>query len=206
VLSNRKPAHRKGQVQLIDASQWFKSLRKNLGKKNRELSPEDIARISRTFLEFKETPESKIFSNAAFGYWKVTVERPLRLHSQLTLRAIAWITPLPDLAQQHRRRNPVRPRLGDPRLQVRGVRIKLAGPQRPRSVAPCFLVAQVPPHGVPRQPHPSADLPNRLPLAGQYPNLHCLLLGQHVGGPKDRHPRPGGSLLPRRSGSVLRRR
>ncbi|MGH7787604.1 MAG: type I restriction-modification system subunit M [Candidatus Binatia bacterium] len=88
VLSNRKPAQRKGQVQLIDASQWFKPLRKNLGKKNCELAPEDIARISRTFLDFKETPESKIFSNAAFGYWKVTVERPLRLHSQLTLRAI----------------------------------------------------------------------------------------------------------------------
>ena len=88
VLSNRKPAQRQGQVQLIDASQWFKPLRKNLGKKNCELSPEDIERISRTFLDFKETPESKIFPNAAFGYWKVTVERPLRLHSQLTLKAI----------------------------------------------------------------------------------------------------------------------
>ena len=88
VLSNKKPAHRKGQVQLIDASQWFKPLRKNLGKKNCELSPEDIDRISRTFLEFQETPESKIFPNAAFGYWKVTVERPLRLYSQLTLKAI----------------------------------------------------------------------------------------------------------------------
>jgi type I restriction enzyme M protein len=88
VLSNRKPAHRKGQVQLIDASQWFKPLRKNLGKKNCELSPEDIERISRSFLDFKETPESKLFPNAAFGYWKVTVERPLRLHSQLSLKAI----------------------------------------------------------------------------------------------------------------------
>ncbi len=88
VLSNKKPAHRKGQVQLIDASQWFKPLRKNLGKKNCELSPEDIERISRTFLEFKEMPESKIFPNAAFGYWKVTVERPLRLHSQLSPKAI----------------------------------------------------------------------------------------------------------------------
>ena len=88
VLSNRKPAHRKGRVQLIDASQWFKPLRKNLGKKNCQLAPDDIERISRTFLDFKETPESKIFPNAAFGYWKVTVERPLRLHSQLALKAI----------------------------------------------------------------------------------------------------------------------
>ena len=75
-------------MQLIDATQWFKPLRKNLGKKNCELSPGDIERISRTFLDFKETPESKIFPNDAFGYWKVTVERPLRLHSQLTLKAI----------------------------------------------------------------------------------------------------------------------
>ena len=88
VLSNRKPAHRKGGVQLIDASQWFKPLRKNLGKKNCELAPDDIERISRNFLDFKETAESKIFPNAAFGYWKVTVERPLRLHSQLSLKAI----------------------------------------------------------------------------------------------------------------------
>ncbi len=88
VLSNKKPAHRTGRVQLIDATQWFKPLRKNLGKKNCELSPEDIKRISRVFLDFKETPESKLFANAAFGYWKVTVERPLRLHSQLTLKAI----------------------------------------------------------------------------------------------------------------------
>ena len=75
-------------MQLIDASQWFKPLRKNLGKKNCELAPEDIERISRTFLDFQETPESKIFPNAAFGYWKVTVERPLRLHSQLSRQAI----------------------------------------------------------------------------------------------------------------------
>jgi len=88
VLSNRKPTHRKGHVQLIDASQWFKPLRKNLGKKNCELSAEDIERISQVFLAFQETPESKIFPNEAFGYWKVTVERPLRLHSQLSLGAI----------------------------------------------------------------------------------------------------------------------
>jgi type I restriction enzyme M protein len=79
VLSNRKPAHRKGKVQLIDATQWFKPLRKNLGKKNCELSDADIQRICETFLAFKETEQSKIFPNAAFGYWKVTVERPLRL-------------------------------------------------------------------------------------------------------------------------------
>jgi len=84
VLSNRKPEHRRGQVQLIDATQWFRPLRKNMGKKNCELAPEDIQRICDTFLAFEETPQSKIFPNAAFGYWKVKVERPLRLRSQLT--------------------------------------------------------------------------------------------------------------------------
>ena len=79
VLSNRKPKHRAGRVQLIDATQWFKPLRKNLGQKNCELSDEDTQRICDTFLAFKETEQSKIFPNAAFGYWKVTVERPLRL-------------------------------------------------------------------------------------------------------------------------------
>jgi len=79
VLTNRKPEHRRGKIQLIDATQWSKPLRKNLGKKNCELSDEDIKRICDTFLAFEETEQSKIFPNAAFGYWKVTVERPLRL-------------------------------------------------------------------------------------------------------------------------------
>ena len=79
VLTNRKPEHRRGKVQLIDATQWFKPLRKNLGKKNCELSEADIQRICDTFLAFEETEQSKIFPNTAFGYWKVTVERPLRI-------------------------------------------------------------------------------------------------------------------------------
>ncbi len=83
VVTNRKPEHRRGKVQLIDATQWFRPLRKNMGKKNCELAPEDIQRICDTFLKLEETPHSKIFPNAAFGYWKVKVERPLRLHSQL---------------------------------------------------------------------------------------------------------------------------
>ena len=79
VLTNRKPEHRRGKVQLIGATQWYQPLRKNLGKKNCELSETDITRICNTFLTFKETEQSRIFDNAAFGYWKVTVERPLRI-------------------------------------------------------------------------------------------------------------------------------
>ena len=79
VLSNRKPEHRQGKVQLIDATEWHRPLRKNLGKKNCELGEADIQRICDTFLAFEESEQSKIFDNAAFGYYKVTVERPLRL-------------------------------------------------------------------------------------------------------------------------------
>ena len=84
VLTNRKPEHRRGKVQLIDATKWFQPLRKNLGKKNCELGPADIERICQTFLDFDETEESKIFDNDAFGYRKVTVERPLRLKVDLS--------------------------------------------------------------------------------------------------------------------------
>ena len=79
VLTNRKPDHRKGYVQLIDATQWYTPLRRNLGQKNCELSPENVRQIIDAFMDFEDTEQSMIFPNEAFGYWKVTVERPLRL-------------------------------------------------------------------------------------------------------------------------------
>ncbi len=84
VLTNRKPAHRRGKVQLIDATQWSRPLRKNLGNKNCELSDDDVTRICDTFLAFEENEQSKIFPNETFGYWKVTVDRPLRLSVDLS--------------------------------------------------------------------------------------------------------------------------
>ena len=89
VLTNRKPEHRRGQVQLIDATAWYAPLRKNLGQKNCELAEADIQRILETFQAFKATEQSKIFPNAAFGYWKITVERPLRLRVDLSEAARA---------------------------------------------------------------------------------------------------------------------
>ncbi len=79
MLTNRKPEHRRGKVQLIDATGWHRPLRKNLGKKNCELGEDDIRRICGTFLAFEESAQSRIFDNAAFGYRKVAVERPLRI-------------------------------------------------------------------------------------------------------------------------------
>jgi len=88
VLSNRKPDHRKGKVQLIDATEWFRPLRKNLGKKNCELASEHIKLILDTFMNFEDNEKSKVFSNEAFGYWKITVERPLRLRVDLTVERL----------------------------------------------------------------------------------------------------------------------
>ncbi len=88
ILSNRKAENRRGKVQLIDATEWSRPLRKNLGQKNCELSPSDAQRIVRAFLAFEETEHSRIFDNAHFGYWKVVVERPLRLRSRFTKKAV----------------------------------------------------------------------------------------------------------------------
>ena len=84
IISNRKPAARKGKVQLIDASGMWQKMRKSLGSKRKELSDEHIAHITRLFGSFEEArddegkPISRIFDNEAFGYHAITVERPLR--------------------------------------------------------------------------------------------------------------------------------
>ena len=84
IISNRKPAARKGKVQLIDASGMWQKMRKSLGSKRKELSDAHIDRITRLFGDFVEaqnddgTPISRIFDNEAFGYHSITVERPLR--------------------------------------------------------------------------------------------------------------------------------
>ena len=83
ILSNRKPEHRKGTVQLIDASGFWQKMRKSLGSKRKELSDAHIAEITRLFGQFIEAsngkkPISRIFKNSDFGYRTITVERPLR--------------------------------------------------------------------------------------------------------------------------------
>jgi type I restriction enzyme M protein len=79
LLSNRKDKKRRGKVQLIDATAWSTPLRKNLGKKNCEFSESQIKKIVDLVVRPKETAESKVFPNEAFGYRKIVVERPLRL-------------------------------------------------------------------------------------------------------------------------------
>lgn len=79
IVTNRKEERRKGKVQLIDATKIKKPLRKNLGLKNCETDEDDRREIVRLLTDFKETEQSKIFPNQEFGYYSVTVERPLRL-------------------------------------------------------------------------------------------------------------------------------
>ncbi len=79
VLSNKKEEHRKGKIQLIDATNMKSPLRKNMGNKNCEFTPEIRKEIVRIFLDMEESDVSMIFDNSEFGYWNVTVERPLRL-------------------------------------------------------------------------------------------------------------------------------
>lgn len=91
ILSNNKTANRKGKVQLIDAGQLYRKLRKNLGNKNCEFAPEHITEIVKTYTDLKaierasdDSIASKVFDNSDFGYHKVTIERPKRLKAQFT--------------------------------------------------------------------------------------------------------------------------
>lgn len=79
ILSNNKEERRKGKIQLIDATAMKSPLRKNMGKKNCEFTSDIRKEIMRIFLNMEESEVSMIFNNEEFGYWNVTVERPLRL-------------------------------------------------------------------------------------------------------------------------------
>ncbi len=82
VLTNHKPKERKGKVQLINGVDFFVKMKKSLGEKRKELSPENIATITKLYGEFQAGEHSKIFDNEDFGYRRIVVERPLRLNFQ----------------------------------------------------------------------------------------------------------------------------
>jgi len=91
VLSNHKAAVRQGKVQLIDGSQHFAKMRKSLGSKRQYLTEEQIDELVRLYGRFEETAQSKIFPVEAFGYRRITVERPLRLNFQASAERIAKV-------------------------------------------------------------------------------------------------------------------
>lgn len=80
IMSNKKSNERKGKIQLIDATSFSKKMRKSLGNKRNELSPDNIRDIVKLYEEFKEGVHCKIFDATEFGYTKVIVERPLQLN------------------------------------------------------------------------------------------------------------------------------
>jgi type I restriction enzyme M protein len=88
IVTNRKRPERAGHVQLIDARDLCSKMRKSLGNKRNELTPEHITEITRLYEAFVETDRSKILRNEAFGYRKITVERPLRVRWEITTEAI----------------------------------------------------------------------------------------------------------------------
>lgn len=95
VLSNRKSPQRQGKVQLIDAGQLYRKLRKNLGNKNCEFAPEHIREIVNVYTQMQAVERSgeeglaaQVFDNSDFGYYKVTVERPKRLKAQFSTERI----------------------------------------------------------------------------------------------------------------------
>jgi len=91
VLSNHKAAVRQGKVQLIDGSQHFAKMRKSLGSKRQYITDEQIDELVRLYGRFEETTQSKIFPIEAFGYRRITVERPLRLNFQASAERIAKV-------------------------------------------------------------------------------------------------------------------
>ncbi|GAB5554185.1 MAG: class I SAM-dependent DNA methyltransferase [Saprospiraceae bacterium] len=91
LLSNKKTKARRGKIQLIDASNIYQKMRKNLGQKNSELNDEQLQQITDIYLRFEDSEVSKIFDNADFGYSKITVERPLRHSWQLSEERLAEV-------------------------------------------------------------------------------------------------------------------
>src|SRR5699024_7265627 len=88
VLTNKKEAKRKGKIQLVNASEYYQSMRKSLGNKRKEISLEQIEEIKEIYEKFEESENSKIFDNEDFGYRKVTIERPLKLSFKVNEEAI----------------------------------------------------------------------------------------------------------------------
>jgi type I restriction enzyme M protein len=89
LVTNRKATERRGKVQLINGVSFFQKMRKSLGDKRKELSPDQIRDLTRLYAEFQEGPEVKIFENEDFGFRRITVERPLRLNFQASPERIA---------------------------------------------------------------------------------------------------------------------
>ena len=106
VVTNRKSPKRRGKIQLIDARESWTKMRKSLGNKRKQISKDQIAKLTRLYGAFEEGPRCKIFPNESFGFLRITVERPLQLRWEITddtLAAVAAdkkVGKLPPLMQE----------------------------------------------------------------------------------------------------------
>jgi type I restriction enzyme M protein len=110
IVTNRKEAHRKGKIQLINAStdEFFQKMRKSLGNKRHEITPDQIDAITKLYGECTEGEHVKIFPNEAFGYQRITVERPLKLNFQVNeerLEKVQVAKPFQALATSKKRKD-----------------------------------------------------------------------------------------------------
>ena len=114
VVTNRKERHRRGKIQVIDATSYFVKMRKSLGNKRNEIGdgsngkPDQIADITRLYGEFREGEHVKIFDNADFGYRRITVERPLKLNFAVNDERLARVqetSPFGGLATSKKRKD-----------------------------------------------------------------------------------------------------
>jgi len=95
IVTNRKEKHRRGKIQLVDATSFFKKMRKSLGNKRHEICKEQRDEITRLYGEFQENEYVRIFDNADFGYRRITVERPLKLNFSVDKERIQRLTQTP---------------------------------------------------------------------------------------------------------------
>ena len=92
VVTNRKSPERRGKVQLVDAREYWVKMPKSLGEKRKEISADQIAEITRLYGDFAENDQVKVFPNAAFGFQRITVERPLRLRYEITAETLTKLS------------------------------------------------------------------------------------------------------------------
>lgn len=88
VLTNKKEDKRKGKIQLVNATEYYQSMRKSLGNKRKEITNEQIEEIKQIYQRFEQSENSKIFDNEDFGYRKITIERPLKLSFRVNEESI----------------------------------------------------------------------------------------------------------------------
>ena len=104
IVTNKKPSNRKGKIQLIDGSEFYNHIKKNLGDKSKEINDTDKNKILKTYLEYEENEISKIFENDYFCYTKVQIEQPLKKNGEVV--KLKTGTPKPDTKLRDHERIP----------------------------------------------------------------------------------------------------